>query len=451
MQRITRNKDFYNSMLKIAFPIMIQQVIAISLNMIDTIMVGALGEDAISAVGLSNRFFFIFTTICFGIYSGASIFIAQYWGAGDKKSIKSIFGIDLMLGSSIAIIFSLITFFFPKQLMRIFIEDTTVIGLGAGYTEIIAVSYIFTAVSFAFSFNSRAVRKLKIPTIINVISIGINTFGNWILITGNLGFKAYGVEGAAFATLAARVFECIALIYFIYRDSSHPLAATMKELKSWDFKMLVKVLTTSIPVIVSETAWAVGTSVYFIAYGFMGSYAIAVVQVAYNIFDVFQAMFFGVGNASAIMIGNEIGKNNMEKSKEYSLRFIKITLALSIICSVSLFLCRGAIISLFSFEPENMVHLNKALIVFSLYFTPKMFTYIFICGILRAGGDTKFCMYIDILSIWFIGVPVAFFSVLVLKLPLYLVIAAVFSEELFKLVIVIKRYSSDKWINNLIR
>ncbi|WP_312701572.1 MATE family efflux transporter [Sedimentibacter sp.] len=447
-----RYKDnvFLSTLFVIAIPVVIQNVLSIGLNMIDTIMVSSLGENAISAVGLANRIYFIFTTICFGTYSGASIFIAQYWGVKDNKNIRKIFGIDIVIGSILSILFSIVVFFFRTQIMRIFIDDPIVIELGGQYLKVVAFSYFFTAISFAYSFNSRAIHRLKMPVVVNAIALCINTFFNWVLITGNLGFEAYGVRGAAIATAIARVFEFIALIYLIYRDRSHPLAGTIKEFTSWDKTMLKKVLNTSFPVILSETAWSVGTSVYFIAYGFMGSYAIAVVQIAFNISDFFQTIFFGLGNASAVMIGNELGKNNLDGAFEYSQRFVKITLILSIVFASLLFVSKGYIIKYFNLEPLTSEYLNKTLAVYSLYFTPKMFTYLFICGILRAGGDTKFCMVVDIISIWFIGVPLSFISVLFFKLPIHYVIAVVFSEEIIKAVVVIGRYKSKKWLNNLI-
>jgi len=450
IDNIVKDKIFYKKLFFIALPVIIQNVISIGLNMVDTVMVSELGENAITAVGLANRVYFIFSTMCFGIFSGASIFIAQYWGIGDTDNIKKVFGIDLIIGSTLAIIFSIAVFFFPEQILRIFIDDAYVINLGAQYLRIIAFSYFFTAVSFAFSFNSRAIHKLKLPTIINGIALCINTFVNWLLITGNMGAPALGVQGAAIATLISRFLEFLTLLYFIYKDKKHPLAGSFKEFTSWNLTMLKNILKTSLPVILSETAWSVGTSVYLISYGFIGSYAIAVVQISTNISDFFQALFFGIGSACAVMIGNEIGKNNIDTAFDYSKKFIKITLILSITLSILLFLFRGQIISFFNLSESTNYYLNKALIVFCIYFTPKMFTYLFICGILRAGGDTKFCMFVDIISIWLIGVPLSFFAVLVLHLPVHLVMAVVFSEEFLKLFFVLKRYVSKKWINNLI-
>ncbi|MEL7649728.1 MAG: MATE family efflux transporter [Sedimentibacter sp.] len=453
MNKLTRKQtgnEFLTTLFVIALPVVIQNIISIGLNMIDTVMVSGLGENAISAVGLANRLYFMFTTICFGIYSGASIFIAQYWGAQDKTSIKKVFGIDIVIGCSLSLLFSVAVFVFRRQIMGVFINDANVIELGSSYLKVVSFSYFLTAVSFAYSFNCRAIHMLKMPTAVNAAALCINTFLNWLLISGRMGFPALGVQGAAVATVIARFFEFSALLFLIYRNENHPLAANFSELLSWDLTLLKKVLETSFPVILSETAWSVGTSVYFIAYGFIGSSAIAVVQIAYNISDFFQALFFGIGNASAVMIGNEIGREDIEKAHDYSNRFLKITFALSITLAFLLYMSKGKIIGYFNLTEETSISLSKTLTVFSLYFTPKMFTYMFICGILRAGGDTRFCMIVDIVTIWVIGVPVAFISVLLLKLPIHLVIAMVFGEEIIKAVTVIRRFKSNKWLNRVI-
>jgi len=444
------DKNFYKPMMVIALPVVIQNLISIGLNMIDSIMVGQLGVNPLAAVGIANRVYFVFSMICFGIYSGSSIFIAQYWGVKDLKNIKKLFGMNLFLGTVLSVALSVAVFIFPRQIVSVFSNDVTVINDGITYLRIISVSYLFTALSYAASFNSRAIHKLKAPTIISAIAISINTVLNYLLIYGVAGFPKLGVAGAAIATVIARIVEFVLMFGYIYKSKEHPLAGNLKELMSWDFKMFKNTLKTSLPVIISESSWSLGTTVYYIAYGMIGPSAIAVVQVAYIINDLFQSMFFGVGNAAAVMIGNEIGRNKMDKAYDYSMAFLKITLWLNIIISICLFLVRNLIVNMYNFDPQTNLMLERSLIVFSIYMTPKMFSYMFICGILRSGGDTKFCMYLDLISIWLIGVPLSFFSVLVLKLPIYYVLAVVFSEEIFKLAIVLKRYYSKKWINNLI-
>lgn len=448
--RLKIDKTFYKSMLVIAIPVVLQNLMGIALNMLDSIMVGQLGENPLAGVAIANRVFFIFSMVCFGIYSGSSIFIAQYWGVKDSKNIKKIFGINLFLGLVLSLVTTVIAFVFARPIISLFAKDAEVIRDGVTYLKIITASYVVTALSFAASFSSRPVHKNNAPTIVSLIAILTNAVLNYLLIFGKAGFPNLGVAGAAIATVIARFLEFIILFVYIFKSKDHPLAGSIKEYMSWDFEMLKNTLKTSFPVIVSESTWALGNTVYYIAYGMIGPSAIAVVQVAYIINDLFQAMFFGLGNAAAVMLGNEIGQNNIKKVTDYSKIFLRICLALNIIMAFALFFTRHAIVGMYKFDAQTNILLERVLVVFALYMTPKMFTYMFICGILRAGGDTKFCMYLDMVAIWLVGIPLAFFSVMILKLPLEYVLAIVFSEEIFKLFIVLRRYKSGKWINNLI-
>lgn len=445
-----KDQDFYKTMYKIAIPVVIQHVISIGLNLIDSVMIGGLGEISLAAVGIANRVFFFYTVVVFGLYSGTSIFISQYWGVKDIKNIRKVLGIELIFGVSIAFIFTLITFITPGFVMKIFINDSNVITQGTNYLRIISFSYVIGSISYAFSFNSRSVHLLKVPTIISAFALSLNTILNYLLIYGKFGFPALGVKGAAYATVMARIVEFISVLIYIYKDKNHPLAASIKELLSWDMDLVKRIFKTSFPVIANESIWGLGTTVYYIAYGMIGSAALAVIQVQFLISDFFMSLFFGLGSASAVMIGNELGKNNLESTYSYGKFFIKSTFYLSLIFSVILFLLRNIIISFYNFEPATVIMLRKTLVVSAIYLTPKMLSYVIICGILRSGGDTKFCMVLDIINIWLIGVPLAFISVMIFHLPVHLVLALVLSEEIIKNIVVLKRFKSKKWINNLI-
>src|SRR6056297_2420781 len=236
VKKFLKNKDeyFFKTMIIIAFPVVIQHIISIGLNLVDTVMIGRLGEDYLAAVGIANRIYFLFTIFCFGLYSGAAVFVSQYWGVKDIKNIRKVFGIEVTFGILIALTTSLLVQLFPYQIMNIFIDEEKVILLGIRYLRIISFSYIVTAVSFAISYNSRSVHLLKKPTIINATAISLNTFLNYVLIYGKFGFPSLGVEGAAYATLIARSIEFILMVSLIYFDKNHPFSANFKELTNWE-------------------------------------------------------------------------------------------------------------------------------------------------------------------------------------------------------------------------
>lgn len=450
MKKTKLDQAFYKTMMTIAIPIVIQNIISIGLNMADTIMIGKLGVDELAAVGTANRLYFVFSSLCFGIYSGASVYVSQYWGVKDIKNIRRTLGIDILLGCGMSVLFMAIAFFLAPQVLGLFSSDPNVIELGTQYLHIVAVSYFFTAMSFAINFNCRAIHMLKVPTAINTLALFINLGLNYLLIFGKLGLPRMGVRGAAYATLIARLVEFVLMFLCVYSQKEHPLAAKIGELFSFDRQLFTKVIKTSLPVIVSEGGWSLGNAVYYIAYGMLGASALAVVQVASTINDLFQCLFFGIGNASAVMIGNELGRRNEDTAYDYAVVFLKMTFVVNVVVSLGLFLSRGGVIALYDFDQQTNIMLANTITVYAIYMMPKMFTYMLFCGILRSGGDTQICMILDLLGVWLIGVPLAFLGVLVLKLPLHWVVAMVFFEEWFKLVFSLIRFKSRKWAHTLI-
>ena len=346
MKKEHLDRQFYKTVLTIAIPVVLQNLISIGLNMADTIMIGKLGVDELAAVGTANRLYFVFSSLCFGIYSGASVYVSQYWGVKDIKNIRRTLGIDIILGGGMALLFTAIAIFAAPQVLGLFSSDPRVIELGTEYLHIVAISYFFTSMSFAINFNCRAIHMLKVPTAINTLALVINLVFNYLLIFGKFGFPKLGVKGAALATLLARLVEFILMYLCVYLQKGHPLAAKIRELFSFDRELFTRVLKTSLPVIVSEGGWSLGNSVYYIAYGMLGASALAVVQVASTVNDLFQILFFGIGNASAVMIGNELGRRNEDKAYSYAVVFLKMTFAINLVMSVALFLSRGMVINI---------------------------------------------------------------------------------------------------------
>lgn len=441
---------FIRLLLTIGLPIVFQQVISLSLNMIDTFMIGSLGVSELAAVGAANKVYFVFSTICFGIYSGASIYISQYWGVKDVNQIRKVVAIEMRIGFLLALGFVVVSLLFAPQILNLFVHETAAIQMGASYLRITCFTYLMTAFSFLFSFNSRSIHNLRVPTITTVLAIAINTLGNYLLIFGSFGFPKLGVDGAAWATFTARLVEVIVMVAYVYRSYEHPLAAEWSKITHLDRPLTKRVIKTALPVAFSESAWSVGTTTCFVAYGLLGTQAVAVVQVAGVINDLFQCVFFGLGNACAVMIGNELGRKNKDLAYHYGKVFILLNLGFCLLMSVLLYLCKDWIIDIYHYDAQTSALLNATLIAYALYITPKMMSYVHICGILRSGGDTTFCMYCDLLGIWCVAVPLAFLAAAVWKLPLPLVVALSFSDEIVKCLVTLWRFVSKKWIHVLI-
>jgi len=451
-QRLTKdeNQQFYRTMVTIAAPIALQSLIGTSLNMVDTMMIGSLGSESIAAVGIANRIFFLFILFVFGGFSGMSIFTSQFWGKKDLKNIHRVQGIMLGFGFLVSGFFMALALVFPRSIMQIFIDDARVIELGISYLRIVAWSYPLTAMTFAYSYASRSVHRTKLPMVASMVALSLNTLLNYTLIYGNFGFPRLGVEGAATATLISRFIEMLILIGVVYFGKEHPLAANRKELRDFDLPMVKRVLKTAAPVFVNEATWALGVTVYYIAYGFLGTEAVAVVQICYVVSDFFQSLFMGIGNAAAVMIGNEIGAGKESRAYQYGAKYLRMSVILAIVIGSALYFSRAGIVYFYSLEPATKASLMQALAVVALFQLPKMFTYVMIVGVLRSGGDTRYCMILDLVGIWAIGVPLAFIATLVWHLPVHLVLACVFFEEILKSFVTIPRFTSKRWVNNVI-
>lgn len=444
-----KDKAFLKSMMAIAIPIALQNLIMSSLNMVDTLMISSLGQVSISAVGLANQVFFFYILISFGINSGSSIFISQYWGREDVPSIRKVLGLALSISTVVGIIFTIAGFFFPEFIMGIFIKEPEVVKLGADYLRIVSLSYLITAISFAYSVALRSTGRPGIPLQVSIISFLTNTFFNYILIFGKFGFPVMGVKGAALGTLIARVVEIIFILYSVYRNPG-PLAATFKELVDWDKAFIDRYLKTTYPVILNEGFWSLGQIMYSIAYARIGVEATAAVQIVSTIQNVFFVIIRGLANASTVMIGNKIGAGEKEEAYNYATMFLSIATLSGLLLGLVMIITPDLSLSLFrNLDPNLYMISRKMLVIVGFTFVIKTFNATVIVGVLRGGGDTTYSMYLEMGAVWLVGVPLAFIGALVFKLPVYWVLALISLEEVVKAVIALPRVLSKKWIKDL--
>lgn len=444
------DRGFYRQMLSIGIPIIIGHLISISLNMIDTMMIGRLGVQELAAVGAANRIFFIFIIVCFGFFSGASILLSQYWGIRDVANIRRITGLQYVFTATLALLTVVLVRLLTRQIIGLFSNEQPVIDFGAAYLRIVLWSYPLAALGCVISFNSRCIHRLAAPTIISTVAVATNTFLNYCLIYGHFGLPRLGVEGAALATVIARALEFIALVVYVYASREHPLAGKIRELLSFDRDLVKRVAHKALPTTISETAWSAGTSVYYIAFGMIGSDALAVAQVCAVVADIFQAFFYGVGNACAVMIGNELGQAHKETAYAYARQFLKIAFFLCLVLTAVFYLLLRPIVGFYRFDAATSALLYSSLLVYVIYTTPRNLCYTAMIGILRAGGDATYCMILDLLGVWCMGVPLAFIGACVLHWQLPAVIALVFIEEALKLLICLYRMRSRKWASVLV-
>lgn len=449
LEKFLQDKKFYGTMLAIALPIATQNLISSSLNMVDTVMIGALGERSISAVGLANQVYFLLMLFQFGVNSGAGIYIAQFWGKKDVRSIHRTLGLGILGSVAISLPFFLGALLIPGPLMHIFTSDTAVIKEGVSYLQITGWSYVLTALSLPFAIAARSVGEARLPMIASAVSLGCNTVLNYLLIFGAFGFPELGVAGAAIATVISRVVELAVIVGVIY-TRSHPLRSPVRDLLELDIAFARPMLKTTLPVVLNEGFWAVGMTLYAVAYARSGTDAYAAVQIASTVERLFFIFSFGLGSACAVMIGNELGANRIDEAKDQAARFIKLGSLLSL--GIALLMALIAFPATLLFNVPDGIRWSASCILFVNALTNifKMLSTILIIGIFRGGGDTTFSFLLEISCVYLIGVPMAFVGALVLKLPIFIVVLMVAVEEVVKCVIGLKRVQSGVWARNLV-
>ena len=449
-------KELYKKVFTIGIPVSIENMIYSLMNFIDVFMVGkenvvlGLGTAAVAGLGFANQIFMIFIVSLFGLNSGGGILAAQYYGKKDYKNLKKCLGITITVGLLFSFLFFLMGLFIPEKIIGIFTSDPKVLKLGANYFRIIALIYPLIGLGYSFNMQLRAIGKNQYSLYSTIIGLCINLVGNYFFINGNLGFPAMGVVGAAIATVIARIVSVFYLIYIIYKNKL-PMAGNFQELFKLSWSFIAKALKISLPVFGHEIMWVTGVSMYVIIYGRIGTEATAAIQVVKSISNLVFTLVFGLSSGTAAIIGQEIGAGNEENAYKYAVELLKISLVIG--TAVALFVYAICPVVLILMKVDSAIYPLARQIVFSegILIIIKTTGTLFIVGVLRAGGDTLWTMFADLIPLWTFAIPLTYIAGLKFGLPIALVYLCSGSDELLKMPFCIQRLKSRKWINNLVK
>lgn len=449
-------KELYKKVFTIGIPVSIENMIYSLMNFIDVFMVGkenvvlGLGTAAVAGLGFANQIFMIFMVSLFGLNSGGGILAAQYYGKKDYKNLKKCLGITITVGLLFSFLFFLMGLFIPEKIIGIFTSDPKVLKLGANYFRIIALIYPLIGLGYSFNMQLRAIGKNQYSLYSTIIGLCINLVGNYLFINGNLGFPAMGVVGAAIATVIARIVSVFYLIYIIYKNKL-PMAGNFQELFKLSWSFIAKALKISLPVFGHEIMWVTGVSMYVIIYGRIGTEATAAIQVVKSISNLVFTLVFGLSSGTAAIIGQEIGAGNEENAYKYGVELLKISLVIG--TAVALFVYAICPVVLILMKVDSAIYPLAREIVLSegILIIIKTTGTLFIVGVLRAGGDTLWTMFADLIPLWIFAIPLTYIAGLKFGLPVALVYLCSGSDELLKMPFCIQRLKSRKWINNLVK
>jgi len=444
------NKNFYKMVFALVVPIALQNLINVGVTSADVIMLGKVSETVLSASSLGNQVQFIMSLIFFGLTSGAAVLTAQYWGKGDTKTIEKVLGIALRFSLTVGVIFTAVTFLFPKQIMMIFSSETEVINEGIKYLRIVCFSYIFSSITMIYLNIMRSVEKVVISTVVYFISLVLNVILNYIFIFGKLGLPALGIEGAALSTVIARCVELIITGIYAHKYND-VIKFRFKNFIKLDSALFKDFMKFSIPVTINEMMWGLGTSANAAILGQLGSQAAAASSVVQVTRQLATVVTFGVATAASIVIGKAIGENKIKEAKIYGTKFIKISLITGLMGSIIVLIVRPIAMANLTISPLAVSYLGSMMFVMSYFVLCQAYNTTMIVGIFRAGGDTKFGLFIDVTTMWGCSILLSAIAAFVFKWSVPMVYVILMSDEIIKVPLSTVRFKTYKWLNNITR
>ncbi|MDR2648478.1 MAG: MATE family efflux transporter [Clostridiales bacterium] len=437
-------------------PIIVQNLVNNSLAMVDTFMVGTLGEASLSGVTLANTVFFILNLINFGLQSGSMVLISQYWGKRDTSAINRILGISFGIAGSISLIAAVIIILFPVQIYSLTSNDPQLVQIAAEYARIAAMGYFLNSMSMIYMAAVRAMGDAKPGMRVLIVSMAVNTFLNWVMIYGNLGFPAMGVAGAALATSISRIAE--ASLTVIYALRSERFRLNIKLILRPGLIIAKDFARYSAPVVINEGIWSFGFSLYAVIIGHLPNAvtAVAAYTIALTIERLLSGVYFGIGGAAAVLVGTPLGAGDKEKAHAAGVTMLALTFGFGLCLGLIMLLLTDVLIAPYIFPlfatTEETLQIGKFMLrVLAVSMPFKAFNFCVIVGVLRGGGDVKAGVALDISTMYLVALPFSAIAGLVLGAPIYIVYILISSEELVKSFLSYWRFSQKKWLRDVTR
>lgn len=450
MGRVKLREDkFYRTMLQLVAPIAIQNLISTAVSSADVIMVGFVGQDALSAVSLANQLQFILNLVYSGIASGATIMAAQYWGKQDTDAIEKIMGIAMKFSIVISTMFFILACFLPKYVMLVFTNDPVLIEYGADNLKVLGFAYLFMSISQVYLCIMRSIERVTFAMLTFGSALVLNIILNAVFIFGLFGMPKMGIQGVALATVIARAIETtVCMIDAVrFRTVRFRVSNIFKQHKV----LFQDYLKYALPAFGNEVVWGVAFSMYSVIMGHLGNDIVAansVVVVARNLGTV---LCFGIANGGAIYLGKQIGEGKIEEAKEDSKKLLKVTFVSGLVGGLVIFLIRPLMMQMVDLTETATHYLTIMLLINIYYVLGQAMNTTWICAVFRSGGDSRFGFVCDFIDMWLFAVPAGFISAFILKLPPMWVYFIICLDEFVKIPFVYKHYKSYHWLKNITR
>lgn len=444
-------KKFWRTMVTLAVPIAIQNLLTSSFTLVDTLMVGQLGDISLAAVGMAGQWSWLLNMLTFGICSGAAVFFSQYFGEGNKKGFIHTYGLASVSGLFCVAVFMLVGFFAPGTVLRIFNRDPAVLEAGISYLKIAVFSYPAVMMNMLVNMVLRSTKRVKLPMIISIFTTILNAILDYGLIFGAFGLPRLGVEGAAIATVISAWSGPLIIFVITAFLRDEIFFAPLRTLFGFDLAFATGFFRRALPVILNETLWGLGTVAYNAIFSNMGYEYTAAVSILRTFENIAFAFFVGMTNAASVVVGQDIGSGEIRSGIRNASRFMIVVPLAGLIIGGAVLFCRDALIGIFNMggtiSDTTLRAARGILLVYGLELAIRNVPYVAIVGVFRAGGDTKNGMKFEMLSLWAISVPMTFLAAFVLKLPFVAVFACSYlCEDYLKAFLCIRHFLRKRWI-----
>ncbi len=450
----SEDKAFYIRVLTLALPIALQSLITIGVNMLDTIMVGRLSEEALSATSLANQFINIYHIFCMGLGMGASVLVSRYWGMRESEpqkaaeALKKTVCIMVRLTLGLALLFAIVTAVIPGPVMRMYTPEDSLVSLGVIYFRYSIVTYFFLGLSLVCTIVLRSVGQVRMPLYVSIGAFFVNLVANYGLIFGKLGMPRMGIAGAALGTLIARVFEAGVICgYLFFFDRKIGFRLNHLFMKTGD--LIGEYVRISIPVLVSDGILAIGNNTVAMVVGHLSMSFVAANAVTSVTQQMSNVLAQGVAQAGAIVTGQTLGQGEREKALRQGYAFLGLGLSLGLFAALVIRLISGPVIHAYDMSPETVEVARQLMDAIGFIMIFQSANSIMTKGVLRGGGDTKMLMLADNIFLWLLSIPLGLLAGFVFGLPAFWIYTCLKADQIAKTVWCVFRLKGGKWIKKI--
>jgi len=445
-----RTKELYKWALKLAVPIMIQNLISTLVGTADTVMLGYVGQTEMAASSLANQYIFVLLCAFYGMATATSVMCAQYWGKKDQKAVEQIVGIAARIGICFALVFTLVSFLFPEMIMRLFTNSLETIEIGKVYLRVLSVSLVFMAIAQVYLSALRSIGKVVFPSVVSVVSLCVNIILNATFIFGLFGLPKMGVTGVALGTVMARVTEMIMCIAYSTRSA---IKIRIKYIFTPAGILTKDFFKISMPAIGNDLIWSLATSVFAAILGHMGDDIVAANAVAIMVVNIGAIAMRGFANSTTIVIGQTLGAGLVEEAKRYAGKLVQLTAYVGVAGCVVIVAIRPLIVNFYAdkLTPIALSYLGSMMLMTTYRMVGEGVNTCLICGCFRGGGDTRYGLFMDIVMMWFVSIPMMAIAAYVLHLPPIWVYFVMTLDEIVKMPFIFIHFFRYKWLINITR